>query len=303
MEIITLILVFVSALIHAGWNLASKRQDPVAAFFLGTCMTGALLLAPTIFFFHDTLFHCFTPRVWLFLLATGFFMALYYVSLAGAYRAGDMSVAYPLARASPIIVVLTVAWLLGRGDQLSPRCVVGVLLVVVGCFLIPLKRFHNMHWRNYLTTTCGLALLAAIGTAGYSILDDETLRLLRNHPENTRNAIQTTLLYLCFETTAASLWIALFVATRAQGRADVRRLLKTKKRRLLLTGTAMYLSYAMALCALAFTRNVSYVVGFRQLSIPMGTILGITVLKEAPYTPKVTGVLIMFVGLILIAWG
>lgn len=301
MEIIALILIVVSAFIHAGWNLASKRQDPAAAFFLGTCMTGMLLLAPTIFFFHDTIIHCFTPRVWLFLLATGFFMALYYTSLAGAYRAGDMSVAYPLARASPILVVLTVTWLLGRGGQLSHCCVVGVLLVVGGCFLIPLQRFRDMRWRNYLTKTCGLALLAAIGTAGYSILDDEALRILRDHPQNTLNAIQTSLLYLCFEALSASFWIALFVAARPHRRAEARLLLKTKKLRLVLTGLAIYLSYALVLYALAFARNVSYVVGFRQLSIPLGAILGITVLKEAPFTPKITGVLIMFAGLILIA--
>ena len=37
--------------------------------------------------------------------------------LAAAYRSGDMSLAYPLARSSPVIVVAVVTMLLGRGDQ------------------------------------------------------------------------------------------------------------------------------------------------------------------------------------------
>jgi len=62
-------------------------------------------------------------------------------------------------------------------------------------------------------------------------------------------------------------------------------------------------AYLMVLVALAFARNVSYVVGFRQLSIPLGTAFGILILKEAPHRPKLAGVAIMFVGLLLVAAG
>ena len=55
--------------------------------------------------------------------------------------------------------------------------------------------------------------------------------------------------------------------------------------------------------AMAFSGNVSYVVGFRQLSIPLGAIVGILVLKEASPVPKLTGVAIMFAGLVLVAVG
>lgn len=55
--------------------------------------------------------------------------------------------------------------------------------------------------------------------------------------------------------------------------------------------------------SLAFARNVSYIVGFRQLSIPLSVVLGVAVLKEPPYRPKVIGVAIVFIGLILLAAG
>ena len=49
--------------------------------------------------------------------------------------------------------------------------------------------------------------------------------------------------------------------------------------------------------------NVSYVVAFRQLSIPLGAVLGVLVLGEPGYRPKLAGVALMFGGLILVALG
>lgn len=65
----------------------------------------------------------------------------------------------------------------------------------------------------------------------------------------------------------------------------------------------IHLGYALVLIAMAFAENVSYVVGFRQLSIPLGAIVGILVLKEPSPVPKLAGVAIMFAGLVLIAMG
>ena len=68
-------------------------------------------------------------------------------------------------------------------------------------------------------------------------------------------------------------------------------------------GVAIYVAYALVLVAMAFVDNVSYVVGFRQLCIPLGAAFGIGVLKEPAHKPKLVGLAIMLVGLILIAVG
>lgn len=303
MSLLAIILVVISAFMHAGWNLLSKSQHPSAAFFLVASLIGTLLLSPALILYRDTVMHCIPAQVWMLLLMTGFFMALYYISLAGAYRAGDMSVAYPLARSSPVIVVTVVILMLGRGDQMSGLCVAGIILVVGGCFLIPLQRFNDLRLRNYLNATCGLALLTALGTSGYSILDDEALRQLRTDAQVTIGNTQVTLLYACLEALATSLWLALFVAVRRNGRSSLRYVLRANKRHAVLAGAVIHLTYIIVLISLAFVNNVSYVVGFRQLSIPLGTTLGVLVLKEAPHAPKFAGVAIMFVGLMLVATG
>ena len=51
-----------------------------------------------------------------------------------------------------------------------------------------------------------------------------------------------------------------------------------------------------------FARNVSYIVAFRQLSIPLGTMLGVTILKEPRYKMKFVGMGIMLAGLLLVTF-
>ncbi len=301
MSFVAILLVILSAFVHAGWNLLSKRQHPSAAFFLLASLTGAFLLSPFLLFYVNTILHDFPARIWVFLLASGFFLALYYIALAAAYRASDMSVAYPLARSSPVIVVTAVTLMLGRGDQISAMCVAGIILIVGGCFLIPLKRLGDFRLKNYFSPTCGLALLAAVGTSGYSIVDDEALRLLRT--QATIGNPQTTLVYAGLLAWSTSVWLLLFVMLRRSGRSSLNQLPRAKKRYAVFAGFAIYFAYVLVLISLAFVDNVSYVVGFRQLSVPLGALLGVLVLKEVPHGPKLAGVAVMSVGLILVAIG
>jgi uncharacterized membrane protein len=51
---------------------------------------------------------------------------------------------------------------------------------------------------------------------------------------------------------------------------------------------------------MAYASNVSYIVAFRQLSIPLGALLGVWVQKEPAGLPKLLGVGVVFGGLILV---
>jgi len=303
MSILAVILVFISAFMHAGWNLLSKSQHPSSAFFLVASSTGALLLSPVLIVYWGTIVHYISLQVWLLVCGAGFFMALYYIALAGAYRARDISIAYPIARSSPVIVVSVVTLILKRGDQVSGLCVAGIILVVGGCFLIPLQRFSDFRPENYFNATCGLALLAAFGTSGYSLLDDEALRILRTNPQIVIGNTWVTILYAFFEALWASIWLLLFVMVSRKGRSGIKKELCFNKKNGVFAGIAIQLTYGIVLISMAFVDNVSYVVGFRQLSIPLGAALGILILKERLHPPKLAGVIIMFAGLMLLAVG
>ena len=65
----------------------------------------------------------------------------------------------------------------------------------------------------------------------------------------------------------------------------------------------MYGTYAIVVTSMAYVSNVSYVVAFRQISIPIAVMMGVVGLGERLYPPKVLGVSITFAGLLAVALG
>ncbi len=61
--------------------------------------------------------------------------------------------------------------------------------------------------------------------------------------------------------------------------------------------------YSLVLVSVTFVKNVSYVLAFRQLSIPIGVILGMVLLKEPMYIPRIAGTAVLFIGLVLVTIG
>jgi drug/metabolite transporter (DMT)-like permease len=301
LTIIAIVLVLISAFTHVGWNVLGKRNHPTAAFLLMATLLGCLCLSPSLLFFGRAL-AVFPAAVWRWLVVTGFFEALYYVALAGAYRTGDMSVVYPLARSAPVALVACISVLLGHRAQLSLAALVGIGLIIAGGFVLPLRRF-SVQWSDYRQRATAFALLAAVGTAGYSLVDDHALRLLRTVPGLPVSPVAATLLYAFFEGLSSALWLTVWIAWRSARRAEAREVARLYLGRAWLAGFFIYLGYTLVLVAMGFATNVSYVVAFRQISIPLGALVGVFALKEPRYRPKFAGVLIMFAGLVLVAIG
>jgi drug/metabolite transporter (DMT)-like permease len=295
-------LLLASAIIHVGWNLIGKRQHPSAAFLLVANTLGFLCLMP-VFVLYRHAVAAFPLRVWLWLAITGLLQALYYAALAGAYRSGDLSVVYPLARSGAVVFVVLLNALLGRGGQLTDLALGGIVLIVLGSFLLPMRRLGDVRLESYLGPSTSLALLAALGTAGYSIVDDGALRVLRTAPVLPVSPLVVTALYSFFEGVSSSLWLALVVVARKQGRADLRDVWGTQMRHAGLAGIGIYAGYTLVLVSMAFVSNVSYVVAFRQVSIPLGAVAGVLILHDPPYLPKLFGVALMFAGLVLVGLG
>ncbi len=302
MTTLAVTLLLVSAGIHATWNLLGKRQDPTASFMLAANTLGTLALAPLVFVFWNSL-GAFSAPVWRLLALTGLAQAVYYVGLAGAYRTGDLSLTYPLVRAVPVLLVTGLTLLLGQGEPPSQQAVIGMALIVIGCLVLPLQSFNQIRLRNYASLAVALALMAALGTVGYSILDDRALRLLRDGSGLTGDNLAVTLVYAVVAGLSASLWLGAFVALRREDRRQFQALTRADLRQALLVGVFIFVGYALVLVALALTPNVGYAVAFRQLSIPLGAVLGILILKEPAYRPRLVGVGLVFVGLVLVATG
>ena len=63
------------------------------------------------------------------------------------------------------------------------------------------------------------------------------------------------------------------------------------------------LTYGIVLAAMTHAKNVSYIVAFRQLSLPIGVFLGLVILKEQGSLLRFASVLLMVGGLVLVGTG
>ena len=294
-------LLLVSALAHAYWNLRSKQADPsISTFFLamGTPFMAALLM----FAIAPQLFINLPPAAFGWLLLSSIFRALYFSALAVTYQNDDMTAVYPIVRAVPILIVTLVSLLLGRSHAFSVVSLAGMLLVFGGCFLVPLDR-RSADPQTYLTRQNALILLAAIGIAGFMLVDDAALRILRTceclHGSNL--VISTVSILLSFS--GAFFWLGLGMLLSPKQRTNLRRVTKRQIGSSLLTGLIISVTYLLVLIALAHVRDVSYATAFRQASIVIGLLLCVVFLKEKPGGYRVAGTLIIFVGLVMVALG
>jgi drug/metabolite transporter (DMT)-like permease len=293
------LLIAVSAIAHALWNWLGKRENSSAAFFMAANMMGWLCLLPVLAFAARAVPAMLASAWWL-ILVTGFFQALYYSSLSRAYRDGDLSMVYPIVRSAAVLFVTLANVGLGRAGQLGPLAIAGIGLIAAGILLLPHARFRDITLRGFRSRGVLFALLAAVGTMGYSIVDDHALRLLRPALAPMAPTV-TTLLFALFEGVSTSAWLGGFVLIAPKQRAF--RLASGQLRPALLSGIAIFTAYSLVLIAMGFARNVTYIVAFRQMSIPIGVLLGLAVLREPLNPPKIAGVLTVTAGLVLVAVG
>jgi len=296
---LAIVLITVSAFSHAFWNLLGKRRHPSLPFFLLANAAAALVLSPILILFRHAL-PLVTAQIWLLLLATGAFQSLYFAGLAGAYQRGDMSLAYPLARSIPVLLVAVLNLLLGKADQIGTLGAAGMVLVSVGCLILPMPHFRQLKLANYWNATCLLALVAAIGTAGYTLIDDEALRHLRGFGSLSLNNLEITLLFIAMEAASISLFLAVFLLWQPSQRALLSQLWRSSRSYAAVTGVIIAATYSLVLLAMAHVSNVSYVAAFRQFSIPLGAILGMSIQGEPRFPPKIAGIAIIFSGLVLV---
>ncbi len=160
--------VLFAAILHALWNalVKSDGDKPLAmtALVLGNIPFAlvALVLAPAP-----------ARESWSYLAAGVALQVGYQLLLLGAYRAGDLTQVYPIARGTaPILVVA--ASVLFLGVRLSTLELLGVLVISTGVISISLVRRKDGS-RNPRATT--LACLTGAFIAAYSIVDGIGARL------------------------------------------------------------------------------------------------------------------------------
>jgi drug/metabolite transporter (DMT)-like permease len=174
-------LVLLAAISHATWNLLARRANEKLAFLWCGNLVASILFLPLGIWLLLTE-PSISPIGWGVVVLSAGLEALYYWTLAQAYRYGDLSLVYPIARGTaPILVPLLAALFLG--ERLSALAMAGIGLVVLGTVVIHTRGLGrpSLSAIGQVLGQLGTryALLTGLVIAAYSALDKYGVSLVR----------------------------------------------------------------------------------------------------------------------------
>jgi drug/metabolite transporter (DMT)-like permease len=162
-------LIATAAIAHATWNIALKRSGAT-----GTALLWLSFVVSVVVFLPFGIVALVQSGVdpwhWIgFAAVSGALQVAYFLLLQRAYRVGDVSVVYPLARGSGPLISVVLAVILFR-EHPSVLALVGVAILIAGVMIIG---FAGEGHANRAGILFGLAVGVAI--AGYTLWDSNAV--------------------------------------------------------------------------------------------------------------------------------
>jgi drug/metabolite transporter (DMT)-like permease len=288
MHPLAVVMVLASSLSHAWWNLLAKQARDKLIFCWLIYVTASILLAPLAVW--GALREPIRPAMWLCALGTSTFFTLYAISLARAYRHGDVSLVYPIVRSTgPLLTVLFAALFLH--ERLQPFGYLGIALIVAGAAGVSWPEadsdgqrrsvFQRLQW-----SAVSPAVLTGATIAVFSVIDKVGVTLA--------NPVFYNFILFC----ATSVWLTPIVMRRRSWE-DVRASWAQDSRAIWLSGAFNAFGYLLILYAFRLA-PASYVIALRSTAVVFAVILGSQVLGEKRgFSRAMFGVLIV-AGLALV---
>jgi drug/metabolite transporter (DMT)-like permease len=276
MSVFVFVAVLFAALLHASWNAIIKfGSDKFQGMVLLSIAHGIIGLTMI------SIFPVPKAESWWLLAGSVVFHLMYKSFLTVAYMRGDLSRVYPIARGTAPMLVLA-ASLLFLPDVVAGTQVLGILFVGLGIVLMTRGVFVHGEDRAMIP----FALMAAVGTAGYSLFDG-----LGARASGDASGFVGWLFFL-----DASLFT--LGAFLLRGRAAI----PTSPRFWLLGlvgGTASVGSYWIAVVAMTLA-PIALVTALREVSVLFAVLIGILFFKDKADTGKLIAAGVIVVGVIFI---
>lgn len=133
---LALALVLSSALIHASWNFLLKKSGGGPGLITAACLASLFVYAPVAVGAAWLYHYDFKPVHLALMFASGMIHTVYFLMLDRAYRSGgDLSIVYPLARATGPLLTIAVA-VLFLGERPGPTALAGAALIGASALLL-----------------------------------------------------------------------------------------------------------------------------------------------------------------------
>ncbi len=280
---IVALLVAVAAVAHATWNLTIKRAGTSGAAFLWlTFAVGAIVFLP---FGIWSLAGGVDLWHWaLFALISGALQVGYFLLLQRGYRAGDVSVVYPLARGTGPMLSVIFAIVLFH-ERPSALALVGAAVVIAGVVTIGLAGARSGTKVNRAGVLYGLAVGVLIAT--YTLWDANAV---------TAGGMPPVALYWG----SVTFQLVLLAPAALRERTKLAPVARQHWRAILVVGILAPLAYILILLAIQLA-PVSVIAPAREVSVVIVGLGGWLLFREPHPVQRLIGAGIVLVGVALLA--
>lgn len=287
MDFTAFLLVVLSSGMHAYWNLLLKKSKDMEVFVWCFLIIIMLIFSPL---FCVSVNNIDISLIgWLCIVSTGLVKTFYFISLSNAYRKGDLSFVYPIARSAPTIFVFIGA-LLFLGEIPSVSGIVGMLLILLGVYTIHVDSLDSFFspLRSLNRESAKWALITALFITLYSIIDKIGVGYV--------DAFAYIFLMFVF--------MFIFLTPHVffiKNKTMIKTEWNSNKKEIVTTGILNFCTFYMILIAMSLA-NLSYIVALREISIIFGVILGAMVLKEEHFSIRLTGSILIVIGSVFVGF-
>jgi drug/metabolite transporter (DMT)-like permease len=285
---VALALVLFAAFIHASWNFLLKKSGGGTGLITVASLLALLFYAPIVLVATWVQGYDFKPIHLLLMMGSGSLHTVYFLLLDRAYRSGgDLSIVYPLARATGPLLTIVVAILL-LGERPGPSAIGGAILIGVSALVLTGNPFARH--RSDARHAVGFALLTGCMIATYTIWDKASVASWLIPP----------LLY----DWGTNLFRCLVLVPWSRHRVPGMMVKAWREQRasVLVIALLSPLSYILFLTAMVFT-PVSLAAPAREVSILFAALMGAHFLGEGDFKRRLVAAAGMVLGIAGLALG
>ena len=277
MSLTVFIAVILAAFLHAVWNAMVKKGDNKYVS-LTAIVLGHVPISIIVIFFTPVISVQSIPYI----LISAVFLSGYEWCLLSAYRLEDYTKVYPIARGTAPIFIIIISLLLFNLN-ISKFELIGVLVISFGIIILSLQNIKT--FKNYSATM--YALGTGLFISCYSITDGFGGRL-------SASPLNYTAWLMILN--AVIFPILLIIMNKQE---VVKKVFSEEKKTFLIGGTLSYTVYGIIIWA--FTQApVPLVAALREISIIFALLIGTVFLNEKLNILKISAVLTIFFGVILL---